>query len=137
MLQLVAWGLEEYSSPEAIGALAGLAQQSKAVLLRTWLGFESDDGYSGTGRRVYENYDADTAEGYSYSSSAFPMYFPRPMLAYTIRNRICPLFVSVYPCHSGLIFDAFDSVNRLGQVCLGRTGWLRWPAHRRFLLSAK
>jgi hypothetical protein len=74
MLQLVAWGLEEYSSPEVRRALAGLAQQSKAVLLRAWLGFDSEDGYSGTGRRVYENYDADTAEGYSYSSSAFPMY---------------------------------------------------------------
>jgi hypothetical protein len=56
------------------GALDGLAQQSKAVLMRDWLGFESRDGYSGTGRRVYENYGADTAEGYSYSSSAFPMY---------------------------------------------------------------
>ena len=74
MLQLVAWGLEEYSSAEVREALAGLAQQSKAVLLRPWMGFESSDGYSGTGRRVYENYDADTAEGYSYSSSAFPMY---------------------------------------------------------------
>ena len=74
MLQLVAWGLEEYSSEEVKGALGGLAQQSKAVLMRDWLGFESRDGYSGTGRRVYENYGADTAEGYSYSSSAFPMY---------------------------------------------------------------
>ena len=102
MLQLVAWGLEEYESEEVKGALAGLAQQSKAVLLRTWLGFESRDNYSGTGRRVCEstrnktcrcclwlfqpffsesslavadeNYGADTAEGYSYSSSAFPMY---------------------------------------------------------------
>ena len=74
MLQLVAWGLEEYESPVVKGALAGLAQQSKAVLMRDWLGFESSDGYSGTGRRVYENYGADTAEGYSYSSSAFPMY---------------------------------------------------------------
>lgn len=74
MLQLVAWGLEEYSSPEVKAALAGLAQQSKAVLLRPWLGFDSSDGYSGMGRRVYENYDADTGEGYSYSSSAFPMY---------------------------------------------------------------
>ena len=74
MLQLVAWGLEEYESEEVKGALAGLAQQSKALLLRDWLGFASRDGYSGTGRRVYENYGADTAEGYSYSSSAFPMY---------------------------------------------------------------
>lgn len=74
MLQLVAWGLEEYESDAVKGALSGLAQQSKAVLLRDWLGFDSDDGYSGTGRRVYENYDADTGEGYDYSSSAFPMY---------------------------------------------------------------
>lgn len=75
MLQLVAWGLEEYPESEVVkGALSGLAQQSKALLLRDWLGFESRDGYSGTGRRVYENYGADTAEGYSYSSSAFPMY---------------------------------------------------------------
>eukprot|EP01052_Picozoa_sp_SAG31_P017565 SAG31_NODE_1207_length_9383_cov_5.316351_5_plen_395_part_00 len=74
MLQLVAWALEEYQSAEVKGALSGLAQQSKAVLLRDWLGFDSRDGYSGTGRRVYENYGADTAEGYSYSSSAFPMY---------------------------------------------------------------
>ena len=51
MLQLVAWGLEEYESPAVKGALAGLAQQSKAVLMRDWLGFESRDGYSGTGRR--------------------------------------------------------------------------------------
>ena len=55
-----------YESGVVKGALAGLAQQSKAVLLRTWMGFESTDGYSGTGRRVYENYGADTAEGYSY-----------------------------------------------------------------------
>ena len=75
MLQLVAWGLEEYPESEVVkGALSGLAQQSKALLLRDWLGFESRDGYSGTGRRVYENYGADTGEGYSYSSSAFPMY---------------------------------------------------------------
>ena len=62
MLQLVAWGLEEYQSVEAKHALAGLAQQSKAVLERAWLGFDSRDGYSGTGRRVYENYDAADVE---------------------------------------------------------------------------
>ena len=35
---------------------------------------KSNNGYTGTGRRVYENYGADTAEGYSFSSSAAPMY---------------------------------------------------------------
>ncbi len=51
----------------------GLVQQSRTLLLREWSGFPSDDGYSGTGRRVYENFDADTGEGRSYSSSANPL----------------------------------------------------------------
>ena len=46
----------------------------KALLLREWYGYTSDNDYAGTGRRVYENLDADTGEGYSFSSSAFPMY---------------------------------------------------------------
>ena len=54
--------------------VAGLVQQSRAVLLREWRGYASEDGYSGTGRRVYENVDADTGDGYSYSSSANPLF---------------------------------------------------------------
>ena len=42
--------------------------------MRSWQGYASDDGYAGAGRRVYENADADTAEGHSYSSSSFPLY---------------------------------------------------------------
>ena len=74
MNMLVYWGLSRYASPEARGATAGLVEQSKALLLREWYGYISDNDYAGTGRRVYENLDADTGEGYSYSSSAFPMY---------------------------------------------------------------
>ena len=74
MNMLVYWGLSRYTSPEARGATAGLVEQSKALLLREWYGYTSDNDYAGTGRRVYENLDADTGEGYSYSSSAFPMY---------------------------------------------------------------
>lgn len=74
MLQLVYWGLSEYTSAAARGATDGLVAQSKALLLREWHGYNSSNGYAGTGRRVYENYGADTAEGYAYSSSAAPMY---------------------------------------------------------------
>ena len=74
MAQLVYWGLSQYGGVEARGATDALVAQSKALLLRAWYGYDSDDGYSGTGRRVYENLDADTGEGYSYSSSAFPLY---------------------------------------------------------------
>ena len=74
MIQLVYWGLAQYSSPEVKAATDGLVEQSKALLLRGWFGYESRNDYAGAGRRVYENFDADTAEGYSYSSSAFPLY---------------------------------------------------------------
>lgn len=49
-------------------------QQSKALLLREWFGYDSNNDYTGTGRRVYENYGADTGQGYTYSSSAAPFY---------------------------------------------------------------
>lgn len=74
MLQLVFWGISQYTSPEAKGATAGLVAQSKALLLKEWQGYPSDNNYSGTGRRVYENYGADTAEGWAYSSPAAPLY---------------------------------------------------------------
>lgn len=41
---------------------------------KEWFGYDSNNGYAGTGRRVYENYGADTAQGYTYSSSAAPFY---------------------------------------------------------------
>ena len=63
-----------YESKEAKGATAGLVAQSKALMLKEWRGYESNNKWSGSGRRVMENYDADTGEGYSYSSSAAPMY---------------------------------------------------------------
>ena len=74
MLQLVFWGLAQYTSEEAKSATDGLVEQSKALLLREWFGYASDNDYTGTGHRVYENYGADTAEGFAYSSSAAPMY---------------------------------------------------------------
>jgi glycogen debranching enzyme len=74
MLQIVYWGLAEYTSEEAKGAADGLVEQSKALMLREWFGYESNNDYAGTGRRVYENYGADTAQGYTYSSSAAPFY---------------------------------------------------------------
>jgi hypothetical protein len=74
MLQLVYWGIEQYASKEAKGAADGLVAQSKALLLREWYGYDSDNTYTGTGHRVMENYGADTAEGFSYASSAAPMY---------------------------------------------------------------
>ena len=106
MIQIVYWGLELYSAsvPEAKGAIDGLVAQSKALLLKEWRGckrrisrsFELSslanqegitvDGnastpggsYAGSGRYVYENFGADTAEGYGYSSEAQPMCKPRP-----------------------------------------------------------
>jgi hypothetical protein len=63
MLQLVYWGIAEYKSKEAKGATDGLVEQSKALLLREWYGYDSNNAYAGTGRRVYENYGADTGEG--------------------------------------------------------------------------
>lgn len=75
MLQLVYWGLSQYTSATAKGAADGLVEQSKALLLREWFGYDSSHApMVGSGRRVYENYGADTAEGFAYSSSAAPMY---------------------------------------------------------------
>lgn len=74
MLQIVYWGLREYSSIDvAAGAANGLVMQSKALLLKEWRGYGST-GTAGTGRYVYENFDADTGEGYGYSSEAQPLY---------------------------------------------------------------
>ena len=72
----------QYRSKEARGAAAGLVAQSKALLLNSWCGYDNSLGnssapggsYAGSGRYVYENFDADTAEGYGYSSEAQPMY---------------------------------------------------------------
>jgi len=74
MVQLTFWAISQYQSAEAKAATAGLVAQSKALVLKEWLGYDGDTPYAGTGRRVYENYDADTAEGWSYSSSAAPLY---------------------------------------------------------------
>ena len=76
MIQLLYWGLSQYQSPEAKGATAGLVAQSKALMLKEWRGYESNNRWAGTGRRVMENYDCDTGEGYSYSSSAAPLCKP-------------------------------------------------------------
>lgn len=60
--------------PYHLAKPVGLVEQSKALLLREWYGYNtSGNSYAGRGRRVYENQDADTGEGYSYSSSANPM----------------------------------------------------------------
>ena len=78
MIQIVYWGLEQYSSAEAKGATAGLVAQSKAMLLKEWRGYGNQSApggsYAGSGRYVYENFGADTGEGYGYSSEAQPMY---------------------------------------------------------------
>ena len=48
MLQLVYWGLAEYpNSTAARGAADGLTQQSKALLLREWFGYDSNNDYAG------------------------------------------------------------------------------------------
>ena len=79
MLQLVYWALEPYQSEVARGARDGLVAQSRALLLHEWLGYDGsinggNGSFSGIGRYVYENYGADTGEGWSYSSSAVPLY---------------------------------------------------------------
>jgi hypothetical protein len=80
MIQLVYWGLELYADtvPEAKGAIDGLVAQSKALLLKEWRGYGNQSApggsYAGSGRYVYENFGADTGEGYGYSSEAQPMY---------------------------------------------------------------
>ena len=76
MMQIVYWGLDQYNSTVATGALQGLVAQSKALLLKEWRGYSNPamGSFAGSGRYVYENFDADTAEGYGYSSEAQPMY---------------------------------------------------------------
>tara|TARA_B110000208_G_scaffold134378_1_gene162547 strand:- start:163 stop:1869 length:1707 start_codon:yes stop_codon:yes gene_type:complete len=82
MIQIVYWALREYDSAEAKGARLGLVEQSRALLLKEWRGYSNSIGnasdaggsYSGSGRYVYENFGADTGEGYGYSSEAQPMY---------------------------------------------------------------
>ena len=77
MVQLTMWGLERYESSAVKGAAAGLVTQSTNLLMRNWRGYEgsnsAEEGFGGNGRYVFENYGADTGEGYSYSSSAVPM----------------------------------------------------------------
>ena len=63
---------------EAVGARKGLVAQSRALLLKEWRGYGNASApggsYAGSGRYVYENFGADTAEGYGYSSEAQPLY---------------------------------------------------------------
>lgn len=48
MLQLVFWGLSEYKNSSVVrGATDGLVEQSKALLLREWFGFDSNNNFSG------------------------------------------------------------------------------------------
>ena len=52
MIQITYWGLEQYNSPEARGAAAGLVAQSRALLLRNWLPephFTANDSAAGLG----------------------------------------------------------------------------------------
>jgi hypothetical protein len=76
MVQLVYWGLEQYQSETAKGAAAGLVAQSKALLLKEWEGSGSTDPADANpwGRLVFENYGADTGNGWEASSSATPLY---------------------------------------------------------------
>jgi hypothetical protein len=76
MIQIVYWGLEQYTTTNkaAAGAAAGLVAQSRALLMKEWRGYGGVNSYAGSGRYVYENFGADTGEGYGYSSEAQPMY---------------------------------------------------------------
>lgn len=77
MVQLTYWGLSQYRSPEVKGAMAGLVAQSRALLLHEWRGYKGNGGngsFAGLGRNVFENYGADTGNGYVLSSSAAPLY---------------------------------------------------------------
>eukprot|EP00041_Stephanoeca_diplocostata_P022284 m.529731 g.529731 ORF g.529731 m.529731 type:complete len:1108 (+) comp22020_c0_seq2:118-3441(+) len=78
MVQLVYWGLEQYTSDVASGAAAGLVAQSKALLMKNWWGYAIADpingSFAGLGRNVFENFGANTGEGWSFSSSATPLY---------------------------------------------------------------
>ena len=76
MVQLVYWGLEQYQSEAVRGAAAGLVTQSKALLMKEWRGSGSADPADANpwGRLVFENYGADTGNGWESSSSAVPLY---------------------------------------------------------------
>jgi hypothetical protein len=114
MLQLVFWGLSQYEGDAARGATDGLVAQSRALLLRPWLGYDSDDGYAGTGRRVYENSDADTGEGHSYSSPAFPLYgwgaLAGAMLCYAVLcyAMLCCAMLCYAMLGTGLLVGGFE-----------------------------
>jgi hypothetical protein len=77
MIPLVYWGLEQYSSVEAKAATTGLVTQSRNLLLKNWRpqrNFVGGNSAAGQGGYVFENYGADTGEGFAYSSSATPLY---------------------------------------------------------------
>jgi hypothetical protein len=75
MIQLTYWALDMYpTNAAARGAAAGLVTQSNALLMKEWRGYGGKNSYAGSGRYVYENFGADTGEGYGYSSEAQPMY---------------------------------------------------------------
>ena len=87
MVAFVYWGLDEYAMyvPAARGAQDGLVAQSRALFLRSWLP-HADQGvnksYAGRGGYVFENYGADTGEGYSSTGSAQPLYSWGGLLGY-------------------------------------------------------
>ena len=77
MVQLVYWGLEQYSSSVVKNATLGLVAQSRNLLMKNWYGYAPNGGngsFAGLGRNVMENYGADSGEGYEASSSATPFY---------------------------------------------------------------
>jgi hypothetical protein len=77
MIQITYWGVSQYTSPQARGATAGLVAQSKALLLKNWRpepALQTNATAAGRGGYVFENYGADDGEGYSWTSSACPLY---------------------------------------------------------------
>ena len=76
MVQIVYWGLSQYSNSVVKGATAGLVAQSKALLMKEWRGYPQviNGSFAGIGCCVYENYGGETGRGYRFSSSAMPMY---------------------------------------------------------------
>jgi len=77
MIQITYWALSQYRGVEARGATAGLVAQSRALLLKEWRGYAGTGAagsFAGLGRNVFENYGADTGDGYATSSSAEPLY---------------------------------------------------------------